>query len=51
MTPRPSMNPLDSCNYIIILGGEEGDTTPEYQPPDIGDMDIKPMMKTKDEYR
>ncbi len=30
---------------------DEGDTTPEYQPPEIPDMDIKPMMKGKEDFR
>jgi hypothetical protein len=30
---------------------EEGDTTPEYQPPEIPDMDVKPMMKGKEDFR
>ena len=34
----------------ILSGEEEGDTTPEYQPPDIPEMDVKPMMKGKEEY-
>ena len=42
-----------SSSIILTLcsGVEEGDTTPEYQPPEISDMDVKPMMKTKEEYR
>ena len=30
---------------------DEGDTTPEYQPPEIPDMDVKPMMKGKEDFR
>lgn len=30
---------------------DEGDTTPEYQPPELPDMDVKPMMKGKEDFR
>ena len=56
--PKPRVDffvipPYMSSSIILIshLGVEEGDTTPEYQPPEISDMDVKPMMKTKEEYR
>ena len=43
------------CQYHICAlctdVHEEGDTTPEYQPPEIPDMDIKPMMKGKEDFR
>ena len=42
---------FSSIILISYSGVEEGDTTPEYQPPEISDMDVKPMMKTKEEYR
>lgn len=29
------------------VNGDDGDTTPEYQPPDLPDMDIKPNMQMK----
>jgi hypothetical protein len=39
-------------NFFFIADvHDEGDTTPEYQPPEIPDMDIKPMMKGKEDFR
>ncbi|XP_023327855.1 uncharacterized protein LOC111700986 isoform X2 [Eurytemora carolleeae] len=46
----PSNLPISS-NTASPTGGEEGDTSPEYQPPELPEMDVKPMMKGKDEYR
>ncbi len=37
--------------FFIADVHDEGDTTPEYQPPEIPDMDIKPMMKGKEDFR
>ncbi len=37
--------------FFITDVHDEGDTTPEYQPPEIPDMDIKPMMKGKEDFR
>jgi len=37
-----------------VITGDDGDTTPEYQPPDLPEMDIKPNMmksiKTDEQY-
>jgi hypothetical protein len=38
-------------SFFIEDVHDEGDTTPEYQPPEIPDMDIKPMMKGKEDFR
>jgi hypothetical protein len=40
-------------NFCVFIADvhDEGDTTPEYQPPEIPDMDIKPMMKGKEDFR
>jgi hypothetical protein len=41
---------VNFCSFITDVH-DEGDTTPEYQPPEIPDMDIKPMMKGKEDFR
>ena len=39
---------------LSVITGDDGDTTPEYQPPDLPEMDIKPNMmksiKTDEQY-